>query len=73
MEINSLSKLSFDRDRTVRIVTKQNIFIWPPTVSIVEKDVADTKAIGGMKGYKIRFVFVGDGKEDISSKEEFLF
>lgn len=47
MEINSLSKLSFDRDRTPRIVTKQNIFIWPPTVSIVEKDVADTTAIGG--------------------------
>lgn len=46
MEINSLSKLSFDRDRTARIVTKQNICIWPPTVSIVEEDVADTTAIG---------------------------
>lgn len=47
MEINSLSNLSFDRDRTARIVKNQNIFIWPPTVSIVEKNVADTTAIGG--------------------------
>lgn len=46
MEINLLFKLSFDRDRTARIVTKQNIFIWPQTVSIVEEDVADTTAIG---------------------------